>query len=307
MIALIVFLQALFAIIFPLVKMSLNYSGPFFLVGLRMIIAGTVLLIYQFFTDRKHFVVYKKDFVRLLMLAIFNIYITNSFEFWGLQYLDSGKACFIYNFTPFVDAMISYFMFSEKMTLKKLLGLAIGFIGFLPIIQLQSGGEAQLPHMGWFSYAELAVIIAASTTAIGWIIMRTFSRNPHYSTVTVNGLSMVLGGAMSLIHSGFAEPWAPTPYKTGYLIPMLTLTLVIAFLQNIVCYNLYAWLLNRYSSTLISFIGFTGPLFAALFGWFMLGEVVTKDFYLAGIIVSIGLTIYYQEELRLGYVMDPDN
>jgi drug/metabolite transporter (DMT)-like permease len=287
--------------------MSLECAGPFFLVGIRMIIAGAVLLIYQFFTDRKHFVVYKKDLFRLLMLAVFNIYITNSFEFWGLQYLDSGKACFIYNFTPFVDAIISYFMFSEKMTFKKLLGLLIGFIGFLPIIQLQSSGEAGLPHIGWFSYAELAIMIAASTMAIGWIIMRTFSRNPNYSTVTVNGLSMVLGGTMSLVHSGFVESWSPAPYIPGTFVKMMTLTLVIAFLQNIVCYNLYAWLLRRYSSTLISFIGFTGPLFAALFGWFMLGEVVTKDFYLAGIIVSIGLTIYYQEELRLGYVMDPDN
>jgi len=305
MIALIVFLQALFALIFPLGKMSLEYAGPFFLVGLRMIIAGIILLIYQFFADRKHFVFYKKDFMRLILLALFNIYITNSFEFWGLQYLDSGKACFIYNFTPFVDAMISYFMFSEKMTFKKFLGLTIGFIGFLPIIKLQGGGEAQLPHIGWFSMAELAVIIAASTMAIGWIIMRTFSRNPDYSIVTVNALSMVLGGAMSMIHSGFVESWSPTPYKTGTFFHMITLTLVIAFLQNIVCYNLYAWLLRRYSSTLISFIGFTGPLFAALFGWIMLGEVVTKDFYLAGIIVSIGLTMYYQEEIRLGYVMDP--
>src|SRR5271154_5926884 len=160
MIALIVFMQALFALIFPLGKMSLLYSGPFFLVGLRMIIAGTVLLIYQFIADRKHFVVHRKDFLRLLLLAFFNIYITNSFEFWGLQYLDSGKAFFIYNLTPFIDAIISYFTFSEKMTFKKLFGLSIGFLGFLPILKLQSGSESQLQHFGWLSTAELAIIIA---------------------------------------------------------------------------------------------------------------------------------------------------
>lgn len=304
MVALIVFLQALFAIIFPLGKMSLEYAGPFFLVGLRMIMAGTILLIYQFFTDRKHFVFYKKDLLSLILLSIFNIYITNSFEFWGLQYLNSAKACFIYNLTPFIDAIISYFMFNEKMTVKKLIGLSIGFLGFIPIIYFQGGGEVDLPHIGWFSYAELAVIIAAITMAVGWIIMRTFSRNPHYSIITVNALSMVLGGSMSLAHSSFVENWNPAPYTA--FIPMIALTFVIGFIQNIICYNLYAWLLRRYSSTLISFIGFTMPLFGALFAWFMLGEVVTWDFYFAGIIVSIGLTMYYQEELRLGYVMDPE-
>jgi drug/metabolite transporter (DMT)-like permease len=302
MIALIVFLQALFAIIFPLGKLALGYAGPFFLVGLRMIIAGTALLIYQFFADRKHFVFYKEDLIRLGFLSLFNVYITNSFEFWGLQYLGSGKACFIYNLTPFIDAIISYFMFSEKMTPKKVFGLSIGFLGFLPIVYAQGGGELNLPHIGWFSTAEIAVIIAATTSAVGWIIMRTFSRNPNYSIVTVNALSMVLGGSMSMIHSGLAEQWYPAPYTQ--FIPMITLTLIIGFLQNIVCYNLYGWLLRRYSSTLIAFIGFTGPLFAALFGWFLLGETVTWHFYFAGIIVSIGLTMYYQEELRLGYVMD---
>lgn len=304
MIALIVLLQALFAIIFPLGKMALGYAGPFFLVGLRMIIAGTVLLIYQFFADRTHFVFYKKDILRLILLSFFNIYISNSFEFWGLQYLGSGKACFIYNLTPFIDAIISYFMFHEKMTPKKILGLMIGFVGFLPIIYYQGGEEVNLPHVGWFSTAEIALVIAAVTTAIGWIIMRTFSRNSDYSIVTVNALSMILGGSMSLVHSGFSETWSPSPYT--FFIPMITLTLIIGFLQNIVCYNLYGWLLRRYSSTLIAFIGFTGPLFAALFGWLMLDEIVTWHFYFAGIIVSIGLTMYYQEELRLGYVVDPE-
>jgi drug/metabolite transporter (DMT)-like permease len=304
MIALIVFLQALFAIIFPLGKMALVYAGPFFLVGLRMIIAGLVLLIYQFFADRKHFVFYKKDILRLLLLAFFNIYITNSFEFWGLQFLGSGKACFIYNLTPFFDAIISYFMFHEKMTVKKFIGLAIGFLGFLPIVYYQGGGEIDLPHVGIFSLAEIALIIAAGTTAIGWIIMRTFSRNPDYSIVTVNALSMILGGGMSLIHSGFVENWTPAPYTA--FIPMIALTLIMGFIQNIVCYNLYGWLLRRYSSTLISFIGFTGPFFAAFFGWLIHGEQVSHEFYSAGIIVFIGLTMYYQEELRLGYIVEPE-
>lgn len=304
MIALIVLLQAIFAIIFPLGKIALEYAGPFFLVGLRMLIAGCVLLIYQFLIHRKHFVFYKKDIWRLLFLSFFNIYINNSFEFWGLQYLGSGKACFIYNLTPFIDAIISYFMFSEKMTSKKIIGLAIGFFGFLPIIYVQGGGEANLPHIGLLSTAEIALIIASITTAIGWITMRTFSRDKHYSIVTVNALSMILGGGMSLIHSGFTESWSPRPYTA--FVPMIALTLIIGFLQNIICYNLYAWLLRQYSSTLISFIGFTGPLFAALFGWLMLGEIVTWHFYFAGIIVSIGLTMYYQEELRLGYVINVD-
>jgi drug/metabolite transporter (DMT)-like permease len=73
--------------------------------------------------------------------------------------------------------------------------------------------------------------------------------------------------------------------------------LLLIAISNLICYNLYGYLLKKYSVTFVSFAGFITPLFTALFGWWYLGEVVTWPFYVSAIIVFAGLCIFNQEEL----------
>ncbi len=44
--------------------------------------------------------------------------------------------------------------------------------------------------------------------------------------------------------------------------------------------------------------GFLSPLFTALYGWILLGEMVSWHFYVSCIVVFIGLYLFYQEELQ---------
>jgi drug/metabolite transporter (DMT)-like permease len=154
-------LYALFASIFPISKIGLAYAQPLFLVGTRMALAGLILLGYQFFLKKQTFSIGRKAWWRLFLLAVFNIYLTNAFEFWGLRYLTTSKTCFIYSLSPFLSALFSYFLFSEKLTGKKWMGLVVGFLGFLPILLNQTFNEEQAGYFFFFSWAELAVMMAA--------------------------------------------------------------------------------------------------------------------------------------------------
>lgn len=295
----VILLYALFASVFTIAKTGLEYSQPFFLVGSRMFLAGVLMLAYQYFFQREQFTFKKEHFWRVFRLALFNIYLTNVFEFWGLKYLTSFKTCFIYSLSPFVSALLSYFMFSEKMTGKKWLGLGIGFLGFLPILLNETAAEGETGHFFFLSWAEVAVMLAAICSVYGWILLKQLVQQNGYTPFMANGLSMLMGGALALTHSFFVEDWNPIPV-TSY-IPFLECGLLLILISNFICYNLYGYLLKRYSATFISFAGFTTPLFTALFGWLYLGEIVTWPFYLSAIIVFFGLFAFYQEELRSDY------
>ena len=80
-------LYALFASVFTISKTALEYSQPFFLIGSRMMIAGAILLAYQFIFNRQPLNLKWQTWLKLLQLALFNIYMTNVLEFWGLKYL----------------------------------------------------------------------------------------------------------------------------------------------------------------------------------------------------------------------------
>jgi drug/metabolite transporter (DMT)-like permease len=289
-------LYALFASVFTISKTALEYTQPFFFVGVRMAAAGVILLAYLYFFKREQFKLQGIHFFRIFCLALFNIYLANTFEFWGLQYLTSFKTCFIYSLSPFAAALFSFLIFSEKMSARKWLGLIIGFGGLMPMLLAHTSAEESAGQFFFFSWAELAVMGAAFSSVYGWILLKQLVKEDGYSPMMANGASMLLGGAMALVHSAFTENWSPVPVTEA--LPVINCTLMLIIISNLICYNLYGFLLKQFSATFMSFAGLSTPLFTALFGWLFLSETITPIFYISLLIVFAGLLIFYQEELK---------
>jgi drug/metabolite transporter (DMT)-like permease len=105
---------------------------------------------------------------------------------------------------------------------------------------------------------------------------------------------MAAGGLISLLTSYVIE--GPISISDPYAF-CKGLTVMI-FISNILCHNIYASLLKKYSATFMSFTSFLSPLFAALYGWAFFQEIISWHFYLSIIVVLIGLYIFYQDELK---------
>jgi drug/metabolite transporter (DMT)-like permease len=289
---------------FTIGKSTLEYCPPLFLTSFRMILAGVLLLSFLFFFKRKEFSIKKHQLFPLILLGITSVYLANAFEFWGLQYLSAAKACFIYSLSPFLSALFSYFQFKEKMTRKKMLGLLIGFVGFLPVLFSQSGAEELIGGLGVLSWPELALIGATVTSVYGWILLRKLGKDEGgMSPLMSNGTSMMIGGCFALVHSMLVENWNPLPVQAANVAPFMQGVLLMIVISNLLCYNLYGWLLKKFTATFLSFAGLMTPLFAAFFGWLVLGETVSWTFFLSMGILFFGLWLVYAEELKLGYIL----
>jgi drug/metabolite transporter (DMT)-like permease len=293
---LVLLLYALFASVFTASKLALASAEPFFLVGSRMLIAGSGMLVFQYFRDKQAFSLKKGSLWRILRLALFNIYLTNVFEFWGLKYLTSFKTCFIYSLSPFLSVLFSYLFFSEKLGMKKWLGLLVGFLGFIPILISKTTSEEISGTLWIFSWAELAVVIAVISSVYGWLLLKQVVTVDGLSPIIANGFSMTIGGIFALTHSFFTEDWNPVPVTDFWTFVECTLFLIIV--SNSICYNLYGFLLKKFSATFISLAGLTTPIFAALFGWLIHDEVTSANFWVSFLIVFCGLFMFYREELK---------
>ncbi len=299
-------LNALFALVFPVGKIAMAFCPPFFLSGLRMLIAGVFLTGYWLIKKNRIAITWNKTFgIQLFLIALFNVYITNAFELWGLQYMSSAKTCFIYNLAPIFSAFFSYMYYGEVMTLKKCLGLGISMLGFIPILMGDSPAEAALMHYAFFSLAELAVVIATMSFVYGWVIMQGMVRTHVYDSSSINGLSMLIASFFGFLQSWYFEDWSQQLISAWW--PFLGWLLLIIFISNIACYTIYTFLLKKYTATFIAFTGLTGPLFAAIFDWLFFGTMVSWHFYVATLLVTIGLAIFYQEDLRQGYLVQNES
>ena len=110
---------------------------------------------------------------------------------------------------------------------------------------------------------------------------------------------MLLGGILSLGTSYFFETW-PSITSLSHNVPFIRSLFLLILIGNIICYNLYGKLLHCYSATILSFFGCITPLFGVLFGWLWLGETVSPWFYVTALLASVGLYIFYQEDLKEG-------
>jgi len=300
---LVVFMYAAWSSVFSIGKLVLESSPPIFLTGFRMFFAGVILLGYLFVKDRSSLKIGKKQVLPLIALAVFSIYLTNVLELWGLQYLTAAKTCFIYSISPFFAAIFSYFHFGERMNFKKLVGMFIGFIGFIPVLRMQTGSEDLFNAFSIISWPELAIMGAALFSVYGWILLRIIVKEQTLSPIYANGYSMLIGGVMAFVHSFFIDSWTPTPVINNHFFPFIRGIVLMIFVSNIICFNLYGYMLKRYTATFLSFVGLLSPIFASINSWIILKETPSWEILFSSSIVSFGLFLIYQAELKQGYIV----
>lgn len=300
---LLILLNIIYGSMFVFTKIGLGLGQPVFMTGVRMMFGGIVsLLIYGTLSYRWSdiYSITKKQWMLIACLSFTNIYLCNIFEVWGLQYLSIGKTAFIYNLTPFFSALFAYFLFSEYMTWQKWLGLSLGFIGFIPIFMEPSTLVDTTTKIGIFSVADFYLLCAAILSILGWTIMRLLLKQRAFSPFLLNGISMTVGSLICFIHAVCFES---QPFiQAGAMYNFIFIVVILAIFKHVIANNLNAYLLTKYTTTLIAFFSFTASLFAALFGVIFLGESISTYFVVSVICVFTGLMIYYQEELRQGYI-----
>lgn len=290
----IILLQALFATSFPMGKYLMNFASPLFLSGTRMLLAGSILLVYEFCRSSTSFHIQKKHLWTFFQITVLGMYATYALRLYSLRVLPVWKVSFFYNFSPFLTALFAYLLFNQKLSLKQWMGLSIGFIGMIPILISSTPAETSIGE-SFISIYELFLIISVSLHCYSWILIQKLVRYKNYRTSIVTGICMASGGFISLVNAFILEGTPnvsdPAAFCKGLII--------MIFVSNILCHNIYAGLLKNYSATFMSFTSFLSPIFAALYGWAFFQEKISWHFYVSIIIVLAGLYIFYQDELKI--------
>lgn len=271
---------------------------PFFVAGFRFFGSGVILLS-LYFGHHRHAV--WKQLPQLLCVPFFKyafcLYTLSAIGFsWGMQYVDPVKACFVFVLTPFVTALLLYFLKGEKLTPKKTIGLMIGFAAVIPIVlETAHGTSHNIPwHLAMFGY--LAFGCAVITFAYGWILNQEMHKTVHLPSSLITGAALALGGGLTLLLSFLIQG---KDIFTMQVTNDFWWLLILFAMLTAVAYNLYSTLLKRYSATFVAFASFLEPAFGLLYAAIFLGQAISTISFISLTGLGLGLYIFYQEELRL--------
>ncbi len=285
-------MYAILAGTFVVGKVALNYSPPAFLIGVRMLLGGSILLLFYRFALGRKLHVARSDVGLLLWTSLFHIYLTYVPEFWALQYLSASKTILLFSMTPFVTALLAYFMYDERLSRWQWLGMTIAFISMLPVVLLQEAPGELNGELWKLSLPELVLFGTVLSGAYAWLkVHKLMDRG--YSPIFINGTAMVIGGVLSLLTAFPIEGLYPV--APGAFWPFMGSVMLLILMANIIFYNAYGWLIQKYGLTTVATVGFLSPIFGGIMGWFFLGEKLTWHYAVSLGGIAYGLRLFYKK------------
>jgi drug/metabolite transporter (DMT)-like permease len=122
---------------------------------------------------------------RVVVLALLNIAGWNGFVLFGVQQLPAGRSAILAYTMPIWATMIATVVLHERLSRRKLTGLALGFAGMAVLIGEQIGVVRAAP------FGALMILAAAIVWAVGTVLLRKWQ--PPVPQNTLSGWMMLLG------------------------------------------------------------------------------------------------------------------
>ena len=183
--------------------------------------------------------------------------------------------------TPFATVLLAHVLTSEKLTLRRMIGVMMGFAGLVVLVLPEFGAEG-----GGSLVGILLAIFGAWLYAVGNVATRMAPRlEPAMSSLILIGT----GGVVTLMFALATEPF-PTEASGASITAMI----VLGLLPTAFAMFVYVWLIQRAGPVFVSFTTYMSPLWATGLGVLFLGEplhgsmVGALALILAGVAVANG-------------------
>jgi drug/metabolite transporter (DMT)-like permease len=281
--------QLLHGLLGPLNKKAIIHIPFALYVGVKLVLAGSLLIAYYIIAQRKTIQHASIQWYYYLQMIICGAIGAQYLKYWGLQFISASKAALLFNSSPFFVALFSWLRWRERLAPLQWCGLVLSFIGLIPIIMATTPAEEVAGMLGVFSLPEIAVIIAAACHAISFTAKRAVLHADGFVSARVNGIYLLTGGLWSL----GSWCWVGMPYEEGMLMTALGYAAFTTIIGKVICSTMTLYLLRSYSATFLSFMEYWYPLCVALWSWLLWHEIPSYHYWLSACVVLCGQLLFY--------------
>ena len=257
-------------------KGVLEVTSPLFLASVRLVPAGILVLLFARFMGREQ-KVSAEGWIWICAFALIDGLMFQGFLAEGLVKTGAGLGSVMIDSQPLAVALLSRWLFGERIGLWGGLGLAFGILGISLIgipddwIFAVTGGDFSFLQADTLEISGEVLMLAASLSmAVGTILIRYVSR--YVDPVVATGWHMVIGGLPLLIASGFLEAhqWQDIDVSGWLALSYSTI------FGSAIAYGLFFYLASKGNLTSLSALTFLTPVFALIFGHLLLSEELSQ-------------------------------
>ena len=253
---------------------------PFTLVSLRLLV-GLALLAAVVTVAREPLPRSLRTYAHLVVMAAFSVAIPFSLITWAEQSVDSTLAAVLNGSVPlFVILIAAVFLRDEPITVNRIAGLAVGFVGVVVLVGFDPASLAsgQLEP-------KLALIGSSLSYAVGGVYARRMVHGlrPMIPAVFQVGFALAMSGTLAFL---FERPM-DVPLSADAILAVVWLGL----LGSGAAYLVFFRLLSRWGATRTSLVAYLLPVFGLVLGAVVLGETIDGRLVIGTALVIAGIAL----------------
>ncbi len=256
---------------FVIAKPAMEYFPPFLLMGLRFTFAALILI--WWFPIPKGFL--KKIFIASLIANTLQYSLTYT----GLSFIDASAAVLLVQTEVPFGVIFAYFMLKEKPTIRSLTGIITAFIG----VYVLTGS----PNLDGKFIGIALVITGSGIWALGQVLIKPLSKE-------INPLALVawlalFSGPILICFSAIFDGNTIAFFKSANFESWL-IAIYLGFIMQPITYGCFYYVLkNNPIYKVLPIVTMGIPLTGLLAAIFILGEEPTKELFIGGAVIIIGV------------------
>ncbi len=207
--------------------------------------------------------------------------------YWGENNgVASGLSAILFATYPLQTALFAHALLEkERLSVQKLAGIALGFVGIFVIFRGQLAADAGL------LFPMVAIVVSATCAGVSGVALKRWGHDAD--PVSFNAFAMATGAtALTGVSLAAGEPWAVPSWPEG-----IGAIVYLALAGSVVTFVTWVWLLKRLEATTMSYIAFVTPIVAVLLG-VAVGEQLLDPLILGGAAVTLA-GIYVANSKRI--------
>ncbi|MFC2821713.1 MAG: DMT family transporter [Sphaerochaeta sp.] len=276
---------------FPLIKKGYSIfsiegiASPLLFGGIRFVIAGSLLLIGSALRDKRLPRLERGKIGGVLALGTVQTGLVYFFEYVALNYCSGTNSSIVNSIQPFMLTLIACYVFkTEKMSFRKVIGMAIGFAGIIVCYLGESFGTITFLGEGF-------IIISSTMFAFGTNFAKRLTNS--VDTLLATGFNLFIGGAELVTIGLLAGGRMVQGTVQGYAV------LTVLALISAVCFIIWTLICKYNPISKIAPFQFVNPISGVVCSAVILGENLMQLKYLFTLfLVSIGIIITNSAEER---------
>jgi drug/metabolite transporter (DMT)-like permease len=270
-----VLLAALWGGSFLFMRVAAPVLGPVWLIALRVLIAGLVML--PLVMRRDQLGSLRAHWRLLLWVGCMSSALPFTLLAYASLALTAGMTSILNATVPIFAALVGFAVYAEALDAKRVIGVLLGFLGVVVLVGLpQDAAGSHLPS-----------VLAGLAAAISYVFGANFAkRRLSHLPAGVFVTGSQLGAALVLLPllPLFPPPQAPDAMVIGAVLALAVLSTSLAFL-------IYFQLIREVGPSRTLTVTYLIPVFAIAWGALLLDEALTLGMLLGGVLVLAGVAL----------------